>query len=109
MAGVPPSSREARSVQIGVDELFEAKGRWWCHLICDDFTPEGLQFLHTFAARLGLPERAFHDPPGQPRPHYDLTPPFRERALECGAQALTRKQLVEFLQRGRSRPSGSSC
>jgi len=89
-------------IQIGLDELFEAKGNWWCHLICDDFTEAGLQFLHQFAAQLGLPPRAFRDPPGQPRPHYDLRPEYRELALAQGAQPLTRKQLVEFLQRGRS-------
>lgn len=90
-------------VRVGVDELFLAKGRWWCHLLCDDFSTSGLQQLHDFAQRLGLPARAFHDPPGSPRPHYDLTPPFREIALEHGAQTLTRQQLVEFLKLGRER------
>ena len=89
-------------MNIGVDELFEAKGRWWCHLICDDFSEAGLQALHQFARRLGVPERAFHNPTGQPRPHYDLTPQYRENAVELGAQTLTRHQLVEYLQRGRS-------
>lgn len=88
-------------IRIGVDELFEARGYWWCHLICDDFSPAGLSHLHEFAAHLGVPQRAFHNPLGQPRPHYDLTPPFRERALLRGAMALSRKQLVEFLQLGR--------
>ncbi len=27
-------------VTIGVDELFQAKGRWCCHLLCDDFSLE---------------------------------------------------------------------
>ena len=86
---------------IGVDELFQAKGRWWCHLICDDFSPQGLEQLHEFAQAIGLPKRAFHDPSGQPRPHYDLTPEFRELALAHGAASLTRRQLVEYLKRGR--------
>lgn len=90
-----------------MDELFEAKGRWWCHLLCDDFSPQGLEVLHRFAARLGLPARAFHDPGGQPRPHYDLTPPYRELALQLGAEVLTRQELVAFLQRGRGRTSRS--
>ncbi|MBX3167238.1 MAG: DUF4031 domain-containing protein [Candidatus Eremiobacteraeota bacterium] len=90
-------------MQIGVDELFQAKGRWWCHLLCDDFSQQGLEQLHRFAAEIGLPRRAFHDPSGQPRPHYDCTPEMRERALEHGASPLTRQQLVEYLQRGRSK------
>ena len=90
-------------IQIGVDELFEAKGRWWSHLLCDDFSQAGLAELHRFARAIGLPERAFHDPSGQPRPHYDCTPEYRERALEGGAHALSRQQLVEYLQRGRSK------
>ncbi|MFN8610364.1 MAG: DUF4031 domain-containing protein [Vulcanimicrobiota bacterium] len=90
-------------IQIGVDELFWAKGRWWCHLLCDDFSPAGLARLHQFAAAIGLPARAFHDPPGQPRPHYDCTPELRERALASGALPLSRQQLVQYLQRGRSR------
>jgi len=88
---------------LGVDDLFEAKGRWWCHLIGDDFSPSGLAVRHEFASRLGLSQRAFHNPEGQPRPHYDLTPPYRQRALELGAHPLTRQQLVAYLQLGRER------
>lgn len=95
-------------MEIGVDELFQAKGRWWCHLLCDDFTPQGLAQLHHFAAEIGLPRRAFHDPDGQPRPHYDCTPEVRERALEHGASQLSRQQLVEYLHRGRSKISPSA-
>jgi hypothetical protein len=97
-----PEGLENR-VRIGVDDLFQAKGRWWCHLICDDFSQGGLRALHQFAQRLGLPPRAFHNPPGHPRPHYDLRPEYRERALSEGAEPLTRRQLVEFLQRGRDK------
>jgi hypothetical protein len=71
--------------------------------LCDDFSPQGLRFLHDFARRLGVPERAFHNPPGQPRPHYDLRPAYRELALQEGAEPLTRHDLVAFLQRGRAR------
>ena len=96
-------SESALRVRIGVDELFQAKGYWWCHLLCDDFTEAGLQVLHDFAEALGVPKRAFHDPDGHPRPHYDLRPHYREKALELGAEALGRKELVAFLQRGRER------
>ena len=87
---------------IGVDDLFQAKGRWWCHMVCDDFSPTGLEHLHRFAETLGLSPRAFHNPDGQPRPHYDLTPEYREKALAHGALLLTRRGLVEYLQRGRA-------
>lgn len=90
------------SVAIGVDELFQARGRWWCHLLCDDFSPQGLEQLHLFARQIGAPVRAYHDPEGHPRPHYDLTPELRELALEQGARALTRRDVVEFLKKGRS-------
>ena len=96
---------EREPCAIGVDDLFEAKGRWWCHLMCDDYSPEGLRELHQFAQSLGLSERAFHNPPGQPRPHYDLTPEFREKALAMGANTLTRRELVAYLHRGRERLS----
>ena len=89
---------------IGVDELFPAKGRLWCHLMCDDYSPEGLAELHQFARRLGAPERAFHDPQrGQPRPHYDLTPELREKALAMGANPLSQADLIAYLKRGRER------
>lgn len=92
-------------VRIGVDELFRVAHRTgsWCHLLCDDFSEEGLRQLHGFAARMGLPTRAFHDPPGRARPHYDLTPPMRELALQMGALELTRRGVVEFLELGRGK------
>ena len=71
-------------------------------MVCDDFSPTGLEHLHRFAEALGLSPRAFHNPDGQPRPHYDLTPEFREKALAHGALPLTRRGLVEYLQRGRA-------
>ena len=90
-------------VRIGVDELFLAKGHQWCHMLCDDFSPLGLDVLHEFAQRIGVPPQAFHNPEGHPRPHYDLRPHYRERALAFGAETLERRQLVEFLHRGRQR------
>lgn len=97
-------SPERPTCSIGVDELFQAKGRWWCHLMCDDYSPGGLAQLHEFARRIGLAERAFHDPQrGEPRPHYDLTPEFREKALALGAERLTQADLIAYLRRGRER------
>ena len=90
-------------IRLGVDELFTVAHRsgLWCHLLCDDFSREGLSMLHAFAQQIGAPLRAFHDPEGNPRPHYDLTPGLRQMALDHGAEVLTRIQVVEFLQRGR--------
>lgn len=90
-----------QTAAIGVDDLFPAKGRLWCHLLCDDFRPEGLEHLHRFAEELGVPRRAFHDPPGPARPHYDLTPQYRQKALDQGARELSSAEVVEFLRRGR--------
>lgn len=91
-------------LMIGVDELFQAKGRLWCHLMCDDYSAEGLRELHEFARRIGVSERAFHDPQrGQPRPHYDLSPEFREKALAEGAHRLSQDDLIAYLKRGRER------
>jgi uncharacterized protein DUF4031 len=91
-----------RGVTIGVDRLFQAKGRWWCHLLCDDFSDEGLAALHRFAREINVPPQAFHDPSGHPRPHYDLRPEYRELALSHGAiELLSHREVVNFLKRGR--------
>ncbi len=74
--------------------------------MCDDYSPQGLAELHAFARRIGAPERAFHDPQrGQPRPHYDLTPELRAKALAQGALPLSQDDLIAYLRRGRERRS----
>ena len=96
-----------RKVNIGVDRLFRAKGRWWCHLLCDDFSDSGLSTLHRFAREIGVPAQAFHDPSGHPRPHYDLRPEYREKALSHGAVELeSNRDVVNFLRRGREALQG---
>lgn len=92
-----------RPILIGVDRLFQARGRWWCHLLCDDFSDEGLAALHRFARDIGVSPQAFHDPPGHPRPHYDLRPEYRKLALSHGAKELVSyREVVAFLHRGRA-------
>ena len=93
-----------------MDDLFAVAHRpgQWCHLLCDDFSPAGLARLHRFALDIGLPPRAFHNPPGRSRPHYDLRPETRERALAHGAETLTRRQVVEWLERGRAAEEAAS-
>ena len=62
--------------------------RKWAHLVSDESFDE----LHTFAARLGLPPRAFH------RDHYDVPEELREKALALGATAVSSREVVQRLQ-----------
>lgn len=55
-----------------------------CHLMADS-----VEELHAFAARLGL-RRSWFQP--RSRPHYDLTPAKRERALHLGAVFVPAKE-----------------
>jgi hypothetical protein len=61
----------------------------WCHLATDGAMSE----LHDFAAKIGLPARAFHA--HEDHPHYDLTPPLRAVAVATGAIEVTSKELVK--------------
>lgn len=62
---------------------FPWRGRRWAHLMADD-----LDELHAFAARLGLPRRAFQD--RRSGAHYDIDAAMRARAIALGARPLTR-------------------
>jgi hypothetical protein len=63
--------------------------------------------LHAFAARLGLPARAFH------RDHYDLPASERDAAIALGAEPVDSRQLVRRLKdaglRARHAPSGPAA
>ena len=59
-------------------------GRLWSHLASDTSYEE----LHTFAAALGLPRRAFE------RDHYDVVAELFEDALAAGAQLVTSREIV---------------
>ena len=49
---------------------------------------ESFDELHEMAARLGIPRFVFqHD-------HYDLTPPYRERAIALGAEPVSGLELA---------------
>lgn len=65
--------------------VFPWRGRRWAHLLADD-----LDELHAFAARLGLPRRAFQDK--RSGAHYDVDTALREKALQLGATAVSRLQ-----------------
>ncbi len=63
-------------------------GRLWSHLISDVSYGE----LHAFAARLGLPGRAFE------RDHYDVVEERYAAAVAAGAQQVTSREIVALLQ-----------
>jgi Protein of unknown function (DUF4031) len=70
---------------ILVDEaLWSWRGRRWAHLISD----RSLDELHRFAARLGVPARAFQGD------HYDIPSEVRAEALRLGASGVTSRELV---------------
>lgn len=62
-------------------------GRYWSHLVSDLSYDE----LHAFAARLGVPERAFE------RDHYDIPATRYEDAVRLGAIPIGSKELVRRL------------
>lgn len=69
---------------VYVDDAVHAwRGERWAHLMADT-----LDELHAFAARLGIPRRAFQDRASGA--HYDVTAALRERAIALGAQAISR-------------------
>lgn len=63
------------------------RGRRWAHLVSDESYDE----LHAFAARLGIPRRAFQGD------HYDVPADAREQAIELGAEAVDARVLVRRL------------
>ena len=70
------------------DAVWPSRGRRFAHLVSDSSYAE----LHEFAARLGLPERAFH------RDHYDVPAEVREAAIVLGADPISSRELVRRLQ-----------
>ena len=78
-----------------------AAGRFWAHLVSD----VSFQELHAFAAKLGVPARAFE------RDHYDIAADVVPRAVELGAHAVTSREIVRRLlasglRRPKNRPVG---
>lgn len=70
---------------ILVDEAhWPWRGLLWCHLVSD----ASLEELHSFAAWIGAPRRAFQGD------HYDIPAHLREIALEEGAVATSSREVV---------------
>jgi len=75
-------------VSILVDPpKWPAHGRMWGHLVSDTSFEE----LHTFAARVGIPERGFdYD-------HYDVPEERLDDLIAAGAELVTSAELVRRL------------
>ncbi|GLZ09815.1 hypothetical protein Acsp04_00510 [Actinomadura sp. NBRC 104425] len=69
--------------------LWPARGRVWSHMVSDVSFEE----LHTFAAELGLPPRAFE------RDHYDVPSELYEAAIALGASPVGCRELLLRLTR----------
>ncbi|MET0288226.1 MAG: DUF4031 domain-containing protein [Pseudoxanthomonas sp.] len=65
------------------DAIWPWRGARWAHLMADT-----LDELHVFAARLGLPRRAFQNKTSGA--HYDITAAMRLDAITLGARAISR-------------------
>ncbi|HLU72303.1 MAG TPA: DUF4031 domain-containing protein [Nonomuraea sp.] len=63
------------------------RGLMWSHLVSDTSLDE----LHVFAARLGVPDRAFD------RDHYDVPETLHALAVSLGAQAVSSRELLRRL------------
>ena len=59
-------------------------GRFWSHLVSDTSADE----LHSFAASLGIPSKAFH------RDHYDVPSESYEQLIAAGAEPVSPRELV---------------
>lgn len=69
------------------NERIEWRGKLWCHLVADS-----LDELHAFAARIGLQRSWFQGHASYP--HYDVTTGVRERALNAGALASRKREML---------------
>ena len=64
-----------------------AHGRLWSHLVSDSSRAE----LHEFAARLGIPERAFD------LDHYDIPQERYDDVVAAGAEPVEGRELIRRL------------
>ena len=81
--------------RAGGAQAWPGHGRLWSHLISDVSFAE----LHSFAACLGCPPRAFE------RDHYDVPSEMYQRAVRLGAVEVGSKELLRLLtQAGLRRP-----
>ena len=88
------------------DAVIHWRGQRWAHLMADT-----LDELHAFAARLGIPRRAFQDKTSGA--HYDVTTELRALALQLGAVAISRhrdrEQMRVVIRKARAQGRGESA
>jgi hypothetical protein len=81
------------------------RGQRWAHLMADT-----LEELHDFAARLGIPARAFQNKTSGA--HYDVPASLRETAIALGAVAISRhvdrEQVRAVIRRARAQGRGEA-
>ena len=77
------------------DAIWPFRGEAWAHLVSDADYDE----LHAFAARLGLPRRAFQGD------HYDVPARVRAQALTLGAEPVSSRELLRRLYAAGLRPA----
>lgn len=72
----------------------------WCHLVTDS---GDLEELHRFAESIGLKRSYFQDPRyglgDRGRPHYDVTPGARKRAVAAGAEQIAYIDMPAIIDR----------
>lgn len=81
--------------------IWPGRDRLWAHLVSDESFAE----LHSFAAAIGIPDRAFE------RDHYDIPRDRRADVIAAGATPVGSKELVARLtaaglRRAKHRRSG---
>lgn len=92
---VPASYGSAVAVLVD-PAVWPWRGELWSHLVSDVSYDE----LHTFAADLGVPRRAFQGD------HYDIPASLRERALALGAEPVRARELLTRLKAAGLRRAG---
>ena len=87
------------------DAVTTWRGHRWAHLMADT-----LDELHAFAARLGMPRRAFQNKTSGA--HYDITASLREQAVAMGAIPISRhvdrEQVRRVIARARAQGRGEA-
>lgn len=68
--------------------IWPGRGRLWSHLVSDVSYAE----LHAFAARLGVPHRAFE------RDHYDIPAELCDAAVALGVRPVACQELLARLR-----------
>jgi len=75
-------------VTVHIDPpIWPGHGQLWSHLVSDTSYAE----LHDFAARIGLPRKAFDSD------HYDVRAERYDQALAAGARTASSRELVVML------------